>query len=146
MPAFSRSSLARLDTCHPDLRALFHEVIKVSDCTILEGLRSSERQQDLHRQGRSKLDGVQKRSKHQPASDGMSHAVDVCPYPIRWNTNDPEVRLRWLDFARVVLTVAEGMGISVRWGGDWSRDWDMITDPTDDAGQRFNDWPHWELR
>jgi len=146
MASFSRSSRSRLDSCHPDLRALFHEVVKHSDCTILEGLRSAERQQELYRQGKSKLDGVSKRSKHQAASDGFSHAADVAPYPIDWNTNDAAVRLKWLDFARVVLETADKMAIVVRWGGDWNRNWDRVCDPTDDAAQRFNDWPHWELR
>ena len=54
--------------------------MKVSDCTILEGLRSTDRQQELYRQGKSKLDGLSKRSKHQPSPvHGMSMAVDVAP-------------------------------------------------------------------
>jgi hypothetical protein len=54
------------------------------------------------------------------------------------------VAARWLDFARVVLAVADEQGVKVRWGGDWDGDWDRKSDPTSD--QRFNDWPHWELR
>ncbi len=144
MPTFSTASTRRLDTCAPPLRALFREVVKRSDCTILEGLRFTERQQELYRQGRSKLDGVMQRSKHQAGPDGLSRAVDVAPYPIDWRTQRDDVAARWLDFARVVLAVADEQGVKVRWGGDWDGDWDRKSDPTSD--QRFNDWPHWELR
>ena len=144
MPSFSRSSLARLGTCCPALRIVFHEVVKLSDCTILEGLRSQERQVELYRQGRSKLDGTTKRSKHQSGGGGWSWAVDVAPYPIDWRTQREDVAVRWLDFARVVLGVADEKGIEIRWGGDWDGDWDRVSDPTSD--QRFNDWPHWEIR
>ncbi len=143
MPKFSSSSRSRLETCDPRLQALFNAVVKVNDCTILEGLRTLERQQELYRQGKSKLDGVNKKSKHQ-SDDGVSRAVDVAPYPIDWNTHRPEVAKRWLDFARAVLAEADRQGITVRWGGDWDGDWDRTSDPTLD--QSFNDWPHWELR
>jgi len=143
MPSFSKKSMRRLETCAPELQHLFREVVKRSDCTVLEGLRSQERQAELYRQGRSKLDGTTKRSKHQPAADGFSWAVDVAPYPIDWRTHDDTVRVRWLSFARLVLGVADEMSISLRWGGDWNGDWDRASDPTSD--QRFNDWPHWEI-
>ena len=135
--------MRRLETCAPELQHLFREVVKRSDCTVLEGARSAERQQELYRQGKSKLDGVTKKSKHQTAVGGLSMAVDVAPYPIDWRTNRDDVALRWRDFARLVLEVADEMGISLRWGGDWDGDWDRVSDPTSD--QRFNDWPHWEI-
>ena len=144
MPAFSRSSRSRLDTCDPALRRLFTEVVKRSDCTILEGARSDARQAELFRQGKSKLDGVKRRSKHQPGNDGLSRAVDVAPYPIDWRVQRADVATRWLLFAVIVLEAADEIGVSVRWGGDWSCDWDRVSDPRGD--QRFNDWPHWELR
>ena len=55
MPKFSNRSAERLATCHADLQRLFNEVIKKYDCTILEGHRSNERQEELYRQGKSKL-------------------------------------------------------------------------------------------
>jgi len=144
MPSFSRASASKLDTCCPELRHLFRKVVETHDCTILEGVRSDARQAELYRQGRSKLDGVAKRSKHQPRNDGLSYAADVAPYPIDWNIGDEFVAMRWLDFARKVLEVADAMGIAIRWGGDWDGDWDGVSDPRGD--QRFNDWPHWEIR
>ena len=148
MPAFSRSSRSRLDTCDPALRSLFGEVVKRSDCTILEGARSDARQAELFRQGKSKLDGVKQRSKHQPGNDGLSRAVDVACYPIDWRVQDPAISKRWVDFARVVFAVAEEQGVKVRWGMDWNQNWnwrDPESDPRDDPRQTFNDYPHFEL-
>ena len=34
MPIFSPSSFSKLSTCHPDLQAIFYEVIKHYDCVI----------------------------------------------------------------------------------------------------------------
>ena len=146
MPSFSRRSLDRLYSCHPDLVVVFLAAVRMQDCTILEGVRSDERQAELFHQGKSQLDGVTKKSKHQIKQDGWSHAVDVAPYPVSWATHEPEVRERWLGFARVVLEVADDLGIAIRWGGDWSSNWDREGDPQADPDQRFNDWPHWELR
>ena len=57
MPRFSKTSLDWLEGCHTDLRKLMLEVIKHIDVTVLEGHRSVERQAELFRQGKSKLDG-----------------------------------------------------------------------------------------
>tara|TARA_Y100001963_G_scaffold93365_3_gene128509 strand:+ start:5104 stop:5577 length:474 start_codon:yes stop_codon:yes gene_type:complete len=153
MPSFSKRSLGRLYTCHPDLVVVMLAAIKAQDCTVLEGVRSDERQQELYHQGKSKLDGVTKKSKHQVKSDGWSHAVDVAPWPTDWNTSDEQVRKVWLDFARLVLSIGDDLGIKLRWGGDWNSNWNYrglgpgeeLEDPTDDPAQRFNDWPHFEL-
>ena len=64
MPRFSRQSLGRLGTCHPLLRDLFQRVVIISDCTILEGVRSDARQRELFRRGQSRIDGVRRRSQH----------------------------------------------------------------------------------
>jgi peptidoglycan L-alanyl-D-glutamate endopeptidase CwlK len=140
--------MRRLETCAPELQHLFREAIKRVDCTILEGARSDERQRELYRQGRSKLDGVTRRSRHQPAAGGLSMAVDVAPYPIDWRVQDDNVRARWIAFARLVFSVADEMSISLRWGMDWNRNWDwrdLASDPSDDPRQTFNDYPHWEI-
>lgn len=109
MPEFSKRSLEKLDTCHPDLQRLFNEVIKVFDCTILEGHRNEEEQEEDFNLGKSQ--------KHYP--DSMhnkipSLALDVAPYPIEWSNKD-----RFTLFAGIVLGVASRLGIKVRWGGDW---------------------------
>lgn len=138
MPSFSQRSLDRLNTCHPDLQRVFTRVIEIIDCTILEGIRSDERQAELHRQGKSKLDGVSKRSKHQgvegPGGSTVSAAVDVAPYPIDWGDEK-----RFAFFAGVAMAVGCEMGIALRWGGDWDGDHDF-------SDQSFHDLPHFELR
>ena len=132
MPSFSKRSRDRLDSCHPDLARLFLAVIEHHDCTILEGARDVERQKELFRQGKSKLDGVTAMSKHQPVA-GFSMAADVAPYPIDWNNRE-----RFVYFAGIVKGHAEEMGISIRWGGDWDGDNDL-------RDQSFMDLPHFEL-
>jgi len=125
---FSERSTRRLNSCHPDLVRLFNEVIKNYDCTILEGHRSDERQEELYHEGKSKLRAGQ--SKH---NKNPSLAVDVAPYPIRWN--EPE---RFYHFAGFVLATAIELDINIRFGGDWDGDNDF-------NDQTFFDLPHFEL-
>lgn len=130
MPQFGKSSAERLATCHPDLQRLFNEVVKNYDCSILQGTRSKEEQDEF-------FFGTPQRSKVQyPNSkhnSNPSRAADVSPWPIDWkNTN------RFYHFAGYVIGVADSMGITLRWGGDWDSDKDF-------SDNHFNDLPHFEL-
>ena len=128
MPSFGERSLVQLETCHPSLILLFTEVIKYWDCTIIEGKRTLEQQQlDL-------LTGASKtlNSKHITVN-GVSMAVDVSPYPIKWTDYN-----RFYAFAGFVIGTAVQLGIKVRWGGDWDGDRDF-------SDQKFNDLVHFEL-
>ena len=80
MPKFSQSSFSKLSTCHPDLQALFYEVIKFFDCTILEGYRNEADQESAFAKGNSKL-----HYPHGKHNANPSMAVDVTPYPIDFN-------------------------------------------------------------
>jgi len=125
MPKFSKSSASKLATCHPDLQKLFNEVIKEKDCTIICGARTLEDQQKAFKGGFSKLDGIKKKSKHQISKEQpLSLAVDVLPYPIRWDD-----RLGHIVFADYVKFIAKKLGIKITWGGDWE----------------FVDRPHWQI-
>ena len=134
MPKFSQSSFSKLATCHPDLQALFYEVIKTFDCTILEGYRNEEDQEKAFETGNTTLHWPHGKHNRSP-----SMAVDVAPYPIDWGNN---YRFYW--FAGYVMGIAqklkdEGkMTHSVRFGGDWDKDKD-ITD------EYFKDLVHFEL-
>lgn len=128
MPKYSERSLDRLESCHPDLIKLFREVIRYYDCTIIEGHRSSDRQDELFRQGQSKLVGGESKHNHLP-----SLAVDVIAYPIDWKDTT-----RAYNFGGYVKGVADLMGIKIRWGGDWDGDNDF-------KDQTFNDLVHFEL-
>ena len=42
------------------------------------------------------------------------------------------------EFAGFVLGIAKSIGITLRWGGDWDRDWTVMDN-------KFDDFPHFEL-
>ena len=141
MPSFSSSSLEKLDTCDIDLQKLFNEVVKYFDCIILEGTRTTERQKWLFDTGKSKIDGVHSKSKHNYTP---SKAVDVAPY------FDTVPHIRWNDSKSFYFFAGKVIGISkvlfddgiishkIRWGGDWDSDGDL-------SDQSFNDLVHFEL-
>jgi peptidoglycan L-alanyl-D-glutamate endopeptidase CwlK len=132
-----------LATCHVDLQVLFNEVIKVIDCTIVEGHRGKEDQEKDFAEGKSKAHFGQ--SKH---NISPSMAVDVMKY-----YKDPP-HLHWEDlndmelFAKFVLGVAEQLKVNglmtyrVRWGGDWNMNGIRVDR---DPDEHFIDGPHFEL-
>ena len=128
MPKFGKTSRKRLATCDERLQKVFNEVIKHVDCSILEGHRSGERQNKLYDEGKTKVKFPKGRHNNNP-----SLAVDVASYPIDWDDRE-----RHTLFAGFVIGFARGMGITLRWGGDWNRNWDT-------ADNRFDDFPHFEI-
>ena len=126
---FSERSASRLATCDKRLQDLFNAVIADGhDCTVIEGHRGQEAQDEAFRTGRSRKKWPTGKHNSLP-----SQAVDVMPFPIDWSD-----RARLEAFADVVRTKAESMGIKVRWGGDWNQN-GLSSD------ERFFDGPHWEL-
>ena len=83
MPRFGKRSKERLATCDERLQKLFNEVINYVDCSVLEGHRSSARQNKLYEEGKTKVRYPKGRHNHKP-----SRAVDVVPYPIDWNDRE----------------------------------------------------------
>lgn len=131
MRKFSKMSQDRLNTCHPDLIKLFERVIQIVDCTVLEGHRGKEAQDEAVRTGHSKTPWPQ--SKH---NSTPSKACDVAPYPVQWTGE--KARARFYHFAGVVRGVAAEMGIKIRCGCDWDSDFDLFD-------QTFFDLPHFEI-
>ena len=129
MAKFSRRSKDRLNTCHKDLHKVFNEVIKHVDCSVLEGHRSCARQNKLYEEGKTKVRYPKGRHNASP-----SRAVDVVPYPIDWNDRE-----RFHLFSGFGIGLARGMGITLRWGGDWNMNFEV-----DD--NKFDDFPHFEIR
>ena len=129
MPKFGSRSKRTLATAHADLQSVFEEVVKHFDCTILEGYRSKERQNELFDQGKSQL--RYPRGKH---NSRPSKAVDVTPYPIDWGDRE-----RMTYFAGQVVATARGMGVSIRWGGDWDGDMEV-------KDNSFDDLVHFEIK
>ena len=128
MPSFGDKSLAKLDTCDRRLQEVCSLVIENYDFTILEGHRSNERQDELFRQGKSKLQAGE--SKHNASP---SLAVDIAPYPIDWNDTR-----RFYLLAGFMFQAAAELNIKLRWGGDWDGDWEH-------KDQTFHDLPHFEV-
>ncbi len=129
MPSFGTESRKRLDTCHVDLIQVCELVIPNYDFTVLEGFRSNARQDDLFRQGKSKLQAGGSKHNNDP-----SLAVDIAPYPIDWDS-----RTRFYLLAGFMFQAASQLDIKLRWGGDWDGDWIH-------SDQSFHDLPHFELR
>lgn len=90
------------------------------------GLRSSEKQYELYKRGKSLLDGNIKKSKHQ-----TGEAVDIYAY-VNGKASWDDVHLAMV--AGVVLSKAKERGLQVRWGGEF-------------GSKDFNGWdkPHFEL-
>ncbi len=131
MPKFGKRSKQRLQGVDSKLVNVLNEVCKYFDITVIEGLRSQERQNELVAQGKSKT----KFGKHV-----QGKAVDIAPYPIDWNARD--------DFHYLggfVLGIASQMGINVRWGGDWS-DSSLSQNRRTTKDNNFDDLVHFELK
>lgn len=143
---FSKRSLDNLKGVEPRLVKIFTEAIKNSpyDFTIVEGVRSTQRQQQLYAQGRTvkgtkvtNADGIKNKSNHQAKADGYGHAVDIYPY---YNgsvqISDKEVIPRLKAIAKHIKIVAgkleedrkkndpNGKPFSIIWGGDWKSPYD----------------------
>tara|TARA_Y100000593_G_scaffold39183_1_gene75738 strand:+ start:6611 stop:7006 length:396 start_codon:yes stop_codon:yes gene_type:complete len=129
MPYFGKKSKQRLSTCHEDLQKVFNEVIKYIDCSVLEGHRDERRQEQLFKEGKTKVRYPFGRHNTKP-----SRAVDVTPYPVDWADRERQTL-----FAGFVLGVAARMGITLRWGGDWNMNFKV-------QDNKFDDFPHFELR
>ena len=129
MPKFGKRSRERLNTCNKKLQKVFNEVIKHVDCSVLEGHRGKDRQNKLFEENKTKVKYPNGRHNSYP-----SNAVDVTPYPVDWKDRERQTL-----FAGFVIGIAKGMGINLRWGGDWNQNWEV-----DD--NKFDDFPHFELR
>jgi len=86
------------------------------DFTVIEGLRSVERQRSLLDDGKS----TTMNSRHI-----TGHAVDMVPYPVDWND-----LARFETMAEAMDRAASELSVPIVWGGDW---------------KTFYDAPHFEL-
>ena len=125
MPKFGRRSRERLKGVDSRLVNILNELVKIMDVTIIEGLRTKERQEELVAQGKSQT----KFSKH---IEGR--AVDLAPYPVDW-----EDRERFHYMGGMVRGIGKQMGVNVRWGGDRDSDGEI-------KDNKFDDLVHVEIR
>ena len=122
MSGFSLSARSRrsLEGVHPDLVRVVERAILITpaDFVVTEGLRSKERQAELHAKGLSKTMD----SRHL-----TGHAVDIAVLvggQVSWDF--PRYRV----VADAFKAAAAQLGVPIVWGGDWVR---------------FRDGPHFEL-
>ena len=135
MPKFSKRSQDKLNTCHPDLIRIFSRVVEKYDCSIQEGHRTIDRQNELFRQKKSKVTGGNSKHNSYP-----SDAVDVAPYPIpkNWGDGDFKEKAKFYHFVGYVKAAADDLRINIRCGADWDGDNDF-------NDQSFDDLIHFEL-
>lgn len=108
--------LSRLRGVHPDLVRVVVRARAAEAFTVIEGLRSRERQAELVARGASRT----MNSRHL-----TGHAVDLGPVPLDWNDKPAFRRL-----AGAMKRAADEEGVPLVWGGDW---------------RSFYDGPHFEL-
>jgi peptidoglycan LD-endopeptidase CwlK len=108
MPKFGKRSREKMRGVDSRLINVMNELIKLMDVTIIEGLRTKERQEELVAKGASKT----KFSKH---IEGK--ALDVAPYPIDWENRDG-----FYYMGGMIRGIAQQLGYDIRYGGDWDSD------------------------
>lgn len=124
MYKWGKTSKDRLATCDKRLQDLANLMLERSefDLTITCGYRTEEEQNEACRKGNSCAKFGQSKHNFFP-----SRAIDICPYPIKWDSNDP----RWMNMALNAMWCAGKLGIEITWGGSFK----SITDK-----------PHFELK
>ena len=125
MTKFGKRSKERLRGIDTRLVNVLNELVKIMDVTIIEGLRSEQRQEKLLKEGSTKT----KFSKHITGK-----AVDLAPYPIDWKDRD-----RFHYMGGMIRGIAKQLNVPVRWGGDWDSDGEI-------KDNNFDDLVHIELR
>lgn len=146
MYKLGKGSLKKLESVHHDLVKIIKLAITRTpvDFGISEGHRSLERQKELYDQGKSKIDGINKKGKH---NYNPSLAIDLYAY-------HPDIATRkkiaydvptLCIIAGVIISCADELKAkgdikhSIRWGGNWDNDGVILYD------QSFDDLPHFEL-
>lgn len=133
-----RQSLQKLEGVHPNLVGVVRRAIEITtqDFTVLEGVRTPERQAKLYAQGRSEPGSIVTwtlNSRHFKKPDGFGYAVDLVPFPVDWKTPT-----KFDSIAHAMFQAAEELGVVIRWGADWDKDGSPR-----EKGE--SDSPHFEL-
>lgn len=157
MPAFGQRSSANLATCDKRIQLVLNKAIEIFDFSVICGYRSKEAQDRAFKERRSTK--MYPNSKHNRMP---SPAVDIWPwYPGQnwkaeiWLTDMTvmealdemdkvkakkalETIKRWHFMIGLIIGIGHSMGISLRSGGDWDKDFKF-----DD--HRLIDLPHLQL-
>jgi len=138
-----RRSKENYDTLHVDLQKIIDMALKTSqvDFTIIEGHRSVERQKELYDAGKSKIDGISNKGKH---NYNPSMAFDfIASVPNKKELAFDKTHLMYLvgvftACGNHLLNTGE-ITHRVRSGANWDMDGELVYD------QRFLDMPHIEI-
>ena len=112
-----KTSLARLQGVDETLVNVVKRAIEISevDFTVMEGVRTLERQRELYAQGRTapgKIVTWTMKSRH---IEGK--AVDLVPYPLDWNDLEKFNKIK-----DAMFQAAKELDVNLRWGADWDGD------------------------
>jgi hypothetical protein len=127
----SKSSFDKLNQCHPEIKRLVVAVSERIPLNVSCGFRNEIDQNKAFYSGQSKKKWPDGEHNKLP-----SKAVDM--EPLKRSTIDWRDKELFYYFAGYVQSVADILGIKIRWGGDWDSDKDF-------HDQTFNDLCHFEL-
>lgn len=120
MFVLGKRSKDNLKGVHPDLVKVVERAIQLTkqDFTVIEGLRTKERQAELMKKGATRT----LNSRHL-----TGHAVDIVP----WVNGNVSWDWKFYSEVRSAMMQAAGeLGVEIEWGGNW---------------ENFKDGPHWQL-
>lgn len=130
--SLTERDLLRLQGVDADLVRVVKHAAGLIPLTVIEGVRTRERQAELYAVGRTKPGKPVTWTLNSKHCDGL--AVDLAPIPLDWSN-----RASFLALAGAMFAAAQRVGVTLRWGGDF--DGDGI------YGERGeSDLPHFELR
>jgi len=135
---FGKTSLRRRAHVHPIWIPITNEILIYKDVSVITGYRGKEAQNLAF------LDGASTKqypnSRHNRSillnRDDISDAVDLAPYV---NGKASEAVHECCYLAGLVISIGAKRGATIRWGGNWDGDNEIMTD------QKFQDLWHFEL-
>lgn len=121
-----KRSLSNLEGVHPDLIKVVKRAIELTkvDFTVIEGLRTKERQAQLLKEKKT----TTMNSRHL-----TGHAVDIAAWVVPEGTEKATISWDWKHYyiiEKAMKQAASELKIPIEWGGDW---------------KTFKDAPHWQL-
>lgn len=136
MPKLGTVSDQKLASCHPLLRNVIRMVANQWPILVTCGHRGQAEQDDAFARGTSKIKWPNGNHNQLP-----SLAVDIQPQGLSKKESQAREELSFL--AGMVMMEAAHQGITLRWGGNWDRDYDIVEhEPGQDS---WDDMFHFEL-
>lgn len=123
---FGKRSLENLKGVNPLLVKVLNRALEITpvDFTVIEGLRTVERQKQLVNEGKSQT----MNSRHITGD-----AVDIIPVNTKWKIEE------FIPLLKAVKQAADELGVKLRFGINWKND------PSLPIETKFIDAPHVEI-